>query len=400
MRILFCNYEYPPLGGGGGVINKLLAEELAREHDVIVLTSQAMDLPRQEELNGVRIHRVPVLARYSTAAASYASMASYVAAGWLNGKRILDGEKFDIVNTHFALPTGPVGLRIARQSRVPHVLTVHGGDAYDPSKFISPHRHAVLRAAVRRVVRGSFCTIVNSQDTASNVRRFYVSGADVRVLPYGIERPPELTATTRQAQGLEENDFVLVAVGRFVKRKAFDRLIHVFAQIRNPRFKLMLLGDGPLEPDLRALAAELEVSDRIRFKGFVSEEDKFRLLRISDAFAYTSQHEGFGIVFLEALGAGLPVVCYDKGGQVDFLRDGVNGRVVSLNDEDGFRQACEDLAGDPARYDDMSRAARETASGFYIDAYAKRHLEIFESAIKTAMRVLVLSVGLLPMLDP
>lgn len=399
MRILFCNYEYPPLGGGGGVINKLLAEELARDHEVIVLTSQAMDLPRQEDHNGVRIHRVPVMMRNSTAAASYPSMASYVAAGWLHGKRMLNGAKFDIVNTHFALPTGPVGLRIARQSRVPNVLTVHGGDAYDPSKFISPHRHAVLRSMVRRVVRGSFCTVVNSQDTANNVRRYYDPEADVRVLPYGIERPMELEPTTREAHGLSERDFVLVAVGRFVRRKAFDRLIHVLAQIPDPRFKLLLLGDGPLEADLKALASELGVSGRVQFKGFVSEEDKFRLLRISDAFVYTSQHEGFGIVFLEALGAGLPVVCYDKGGQVDFLRDGVNARVVRLNDEDAFRQACEGLAADPERYEAMSKAARETAGGFYIDAYARRHVDIFESAIKTAMRVLLLSVALCPMLD-
>lgn len=382
MRILFCNYEYPPLGGGGGVINKLLAEELARSHTVTMLTSQAGELPRFEEQNGVRIYRVPVVMRNSTAAASFPSMASYVARGWLNGKRILDGEKFDIVNTHFALPTGPVGVRIARQMDLPNVLTVHGGDAYDPSKFISPHRHAVLRAIVRRVVRASFCTIVNSHDTASNVRRYYDADAGVRVLPYGIKKPAQLEPTTRQAQGLNEGDFVMVAVGRFVRRKAFDRLIHVFAQMSDPRFKLMLLGDGPLEAELKELATRLGVRDRVQFKGFVSEEDKFRLLRISDAFVYTSQHEGFGIVFLEALAAGLPVVCYDKGGQVDFLRDGVNGRVVPLNDETAFRKACEELAADPVRYEAMSTAARETASGFYVDAYAERHLEIFEAAIK------------------
>ncbi len=382
MHILFCNYEYPPIGGGGGVINKLLAEELARSHKVTVLTSQALSLPQFEESNGVTIYRVPVVMRTSTAAATFPSMASFMARGWLGGKRILGREKFDIVNTHFALPTGPVGVRIARQAGVPNVLTVHGGDAYDPSKFTSPHRHAVLRSIVRGVVRASFCTIVNSQDTAKNVRRYYDPAADVRVLPYGIEKPPQLDPTTRPAQGLADTDFVLVAVGRLIKRKAFDRLIHVLAQIRDERFKLMLLGTGPLEPELKALAAQLGVGNRVHFKGFVSEEDKFRLLRISDAFVYTSQHEGFGIVFLEALGAGLPVVCYNNGGQVDFLRDGENGRVVELNDEVAFRKACEDLAADRVRYDELSRSALATARGFYVDAYARRHVEIFEAALK------------------
>ncbi len=382
MHILFCNYEYPPIGGGGGVINKLLAEELARSHAVTVLTSQALDLPQFEESNGVTIYRVPVVMRTSTAAATFPSMASFMIRGWLGGKRILGRDKFEIVNTHFALPTGPIGVRIARQAGVPNVLTVHGGDAYDPSKFTSPHRHAVLRSIVRGVIKASFCTIVNSHDTASNVRRYYDSAADVRVLPYGIEKPPQLEPATRQAQGLRDTDFVMVAVGRLVKRKAFDRLIHVLAQIQDERFKLMLLGTGPLEPELKVLATRLGVMHRVHFKGFVSEEDKFRLLRISDVFVYTSQHEGFGIVFLEALGAGLPVICYNNGGQVDFLRDGENGRVIQLNDEAGFRKACEDLAADRECYERLSKSALATARGFYVDAYAERHIEIFEAALK------------------
>jgi glycosyltransferase involved in cell wall biosynthesis len=384
MRILFCNYEYPPIGGGGGVANKMLAEELAHNHEVIVLTSQAMGLPRCEELNGVRIYRVPVVMRASTAKATFASMAAYVVRGWLSGKRLLQRENFEIVNTHFAVPTGPVGVRIARQSGVPNVLTVHGGDAYDPSKFLSPHRHAVLRSLVKGVIRASFCTIVNSQDTANNVRRYYDPAADVRVLPYGIEKPPQLDATTREAHGLGKSDFVMVAVGRLIKRKAFDRLIHVLSEIKHDRFKLLLLGTGPLEQELKALAASLGVGSRVIFKGFVSDHDKFRLLRISDAFVYTSQHEGFGIVFLEALGAGLPVVCYNKGGQLDFMRDGENGRVVPLNDEVAFRRACEELASDQSRYDKMSRAAVETAQRYYVDAYARKHIEIFEAALAAA----------------
>ena len=59
MKILFCNYEYPPLGGGGGVVNAQIAIELAKRHDVTVLTSQGFGLPNEEIVDGVRIIRVP-----------------------------------------------------------------------------------------------------------------------------------------------------------------------------------------------------------------------------------------------------------------------------------------------------------------------------------------------------
>ena len=145
MRILFCNYEYPPIVGGG-VINATLAEELAKRHDVTILTSQGLDLPPEELLNGVRIIRVPVLFRRQQAAANLPSLLAFLPSGIQVGKRLLDRENFDVINTHFALPSGPVGQSLSRSASVPNVLSVHGGDLYDPSKWMSPHRHYFLRA--------------------------------------------------------------------------------------------------------------------------------------------------------------------------------------------------------------------------------------------------------------
>ena len=75
-------------------------------------------------------------------------------------------------------------------------------------------------------------------------------------------------------------------------------------------------------------AAELGVAQRVHLLGQVSEADKYAALAIADAFVSTSQHEGFGLVFLEAMACGLPVVCYDRGGQTDFLTSGETGFVV------------------------------------------------------------------------
>ena len=109
MRILFCNYEYPPLGGGGGVLNAHLAEDLASRHEVTVLTSGALGTPDNEVINGVNIVRVRVFGRSEAAAANMASMASYLPMGVLKGRSMVREKRFDVINTHFVLPTGPVG---------------------------------------------------------------------------------------------------------------------------------------------------------------------------------------------------------------------------------------------------------------------------------------------------
>ena len=97
--------------------------------------------------------RVPVLGRKDQATASIISMMSYIPLAIRAGKKLLKTERFDIINTHFVLPTGPVGDTLSRFAGIPNVLSLMGGDIYDPSKFTSPHRHPLLRVWVRRLLR-------------------------------------------------------------------------------------------------------------------------------------------------------------------------------------------------------------------------------------------------------
>ena len=122
MRILFCNYEYPPLGGGGGVVMAALARQLARRHEVTVLTSRAGDLARaRSDDQGVRVVRVPVFFRRQLAVANFPSMLAYLPSGFVRGLS-LRRAAFDVINTHFVVPTGPLGHALARWHRLPNVL--------------------------------------------------------------------------------------------------------------------------------------------------------------------------------------------------------------------------------------------------------------------------------------
>src|SRR5688572_11302514 len=146
MKILFCNYEYPPLGGGGGVVMAALARQLALRHEVTVLTSRAGGLPPDNFEGGVRVVRVPVFFRRELAVANFPSMFAYLPTGLARGLQLGGRRAFDVVNTHFVVPTGPLGQVLAKWYGVPNVLSVHGGDLFDPSKRSSPHLHAPLRS--------------------------------------------------------------------------------------------------------------------------------------------------------------------------------------------------------------------------------------------------------------
>jgi glycosyltransferase involved in cell wall biosynthesis len=379
MRILFCNYEYPPFGGGGGAVNALLAERLATRHEVTVLTSQGPGVAPESVENDVRVLRVPVLLRRQRAVANLPSMFAYMVQGVRRGRDLLRAERFDLINTHFVLPTGPAGDALARFSGLPNVLSLHGGDIYDPSKWISPHRHALLRAWVRYLLRRADHVVGQSADTIANVHRFYAPDLPVTRIPLGIRRPPPGEAR-RSDHGLSADQVLLVTVGRLVPRKAVDQLIALMVELP-PSAHLLVIGDGPKAPQLQRQAAELGLGSRVSFLGLVSEDDKFRLLRMADLFVSTSEHEGFGLVFLEAMACGLPVVCYDRGGQTDFLEDGTTGHVVASNDRIAFARSLSGLIERPILRRRLGSLNQERVEAYYIDHCARRYEQLFEQVI-------------------
>lgn len=381
MRILFCNYEYPPLGGGGGVVMAALARHLARRHEVTVLTSQAGDLASQDYDGAVRVLRVPVFFRRHLAVANFPSMFAYLPMGLLRGAKIRRTERFDVINTHFVVPTGPLGHVLAKSYGIPNVLSVHGGDLFDPSKGSSPHRHAMMRGAVRWLLRASDSIVGQSQDTVRHVSSIYGVDKRVELIPLGIERPPAISPASRAHFGIPNDAFVMITIGRLVARKATPQLVEVFAQSKIPNAHLLIVGDGPDAQPIAERARALGLADRVHLLGQVSEEQKYAALSIADAFVSTSQHEGFGLVYLEAMAQGLPIVCYDRGGQTDFLTSGESGYVVPLNDRAKFSESLIALHADVDRRKDYGKRNLARVEQFFIDTCAARYEEIFNDVV-------------------
>jgi len=380
MKILFCNFEYPPLGGGGGVINALLAEELASRHEVTVLTSQGLDLPFKEEINGVRIIRVPVYFRRQQATASMGSMLAYLPMGIRAGRKLLSGDAFDVINTHFVLPSGPVGDALSVYSGIPNILSVHGGDLYDPSKFSSPHKHLVLRLWINRLLRRANAVVGQSENTLQNMRKFYTPEIEGIRIPLGIKRPGAVEPN-REKSGFTRDDFLFVTVGRLVARKSIDQLISVIGQLQEKNIHLLVVGTGPKEALLREQAGALGLDGQVHFMGHVSDDEKYRILKMSDVFISSSQHEGFGIVYLEAMAMGLPVICYDYGGQTDFLDDRKTGRVIPLNDTVCLFEACREMVRDRSGREQAGEENISRVEDLFIDSCARHYERVFDAVI-------------------
>lgn len=364
MNILMFDYEYPPLGGGGGVVHELIAEELATRHGVTVVTSAGPGLSDREMRAGVEIVRVPVWGRSERSVASMQSMLTFPPAAWLAGRELLKARRYDLVNAHFAVPTGPGSLPLARLAGLPHVLSIHGGDIFDPSKRASPHRIPPLRWAVTELLKRSDRVVAQSTDTREKALHYYAAGRDIDVIPLGIRRPPPGSGD-RRSLNLPEDRFLVSTVGRLVRRKGLDNLLAALARPVCDNVHLVVVGSGPERGDLEELAEALGMAGRVTFTGWADEATKWQILRASDAYVSATLHEGFGLMFLEAMAVGVPVVTSNHGGHTDFLKDGVTGYLVPPSNDEALSEAVARLAGDVEAAARMGAANRELFESRY-----------------------------------
>jgi glycosyltransferase involved in cell wall biosynthesis len=363
VRILVVNYEYPPLGGGGGMLTQTLVTELAADHDVTVITSRGPGTLSDSYEAGARILRVPVLGRSELPRASLPSLVSFGPAARRAGARLLSGRRFDVVHAFFAVPSGPAGAALARRARAPFVLTLVGADVYDPTRSISPERFAPLRRVVRRVVEAAACVTAISTDIASRAEAI-TARSGIEVIPCGIPQVP-LPQRRRPAGG----EVIFLTIARLVRRKALDAVVRSVPEGAH----VVVIGDGPERRALEGAA----LPGRVTFTGPLGDPDKTRHLVNADAFVLASLHEGFGLVYLEAMRAGLPVIAGTTGGQTDFLRDGENALLVGAGDAAGIHDAMRRLASDDALRARLGAAGRTTAARFTARSMAQAYEAVY-----------------------
>lgn len=244
--------------------------------------------------------------------------------------------------------------------RRPTVLFCHGGE------LIRSAGGAAEAALRRRVIARMTRIAANSPFTANLVRE--VSGREATLVP------PALRTLPADPTPVAHDGLSILSVGRLVKNKGHDRLLRAFAAAQGNASGavLTIVGSGPEETALRALANELDVADAVTFAGAVSDEERDELYRRADIFALLStpvgdEVEGFGIVFLEAAAYGLPVVAGRSGGSDSAVAHETSGFVC--DDTEAAAEALSRLAKDPALRRRLGAAGQQRVNEFSLERF-------------------------------
>lgn len=381
LKVLIINYEFPPLGGGGGVASYDLALEWEKHGQVDVLTSNFSGLEAYNNVNGINVYRTKIFFRKSRDAATFLSMLSFLLTGFIEGFKLCRKNRYDVINTHFAVPSGPLGYILGRMFGIPNVLSLHGGDIYDPSKKMSPHKSKIFSRVVKFILNRADRIVAQSSNTRDNTIKYYNPVKEVEIIPLAFH-PPVIVKSSREKLGLDKDSFYFITIGRLVKRKSIETILQALSGISNKKIKLLVVGDGPEMEFLQSMAASLNLTERVTFPGYIADEEKYSFLKNSDAFILTSLHEGFGIVFMEAMFTGLPIVCTNHGGQVDFLTDKENALLIDVGDVESCRKSMLKIYKDSSLYNLMSKNNKKKVKNFYAESVAAEYLKIFNEIKK------------------
>lgn len=365
MNLLLVNYEYPPIGGGAATATQAIASALvAQGHSTYVLTASYDNLPTEQEEHGVRIHRVAALRRRLDAS-SVTEMASFMASALLAVRPLIRRHRIEGVIAFFSFPCGP----IAWSSNLPYVVSLRGGDVPGTEPSLA-RIHALLTPLRRQILRDARAVVANSEGL-----RAMSEAADpvpVQVIPNGVD-----TTLFRPSTAVTHDQPIrLLFVGRFQAQKNLSWLLRQLAGQSLPYLKLTLVGDGPLRDALQAETAALGLSDRVEWLGWQSRAQLAALYPRYDVLVNPSLYEGMPNVVLEAMACGLPVLASRVPGNDALVRDGENGFLFPLGDEQAFARALTLLATANRRIT-LGRAARLTAENFSWDSVARRYAALF-----------------------
>ncbi|GLC27217.1 glycosyltransferase [Roseisolibacter agri] len=384
MRVLFVAHSYPRHAGdlAGSFLLRLAVALKGEGVDVRVLAPAAAGLALEDVIEGVQVRRFRYAPRswetlaYTGAMAEEArgsargllALAGLVASGARAIRREVREWRPDVVHAHWWFPGGLSAALPGGRGRTPLVVTMHGSDVR-LAAGVGP-----ARTLFARVVRqASAVTAVSRWLREQAIEMAPGLACDVAPMPVDVARfaLPE-PGTPRDG---------LLFVGRLTAQKGVDALLQALARAAGAT-TLTIVGSGPEEAALRALADRLGVASRVRWVPSQPQERLGALYGAAQALVIPSREEGLGLVAVEAQLCGTPVIAFASGGLVDVVHHERDGLLVPAGDVDALATAIGAVLGDSALARRLGSAGRDAAlTSFAPSAVAARYRTIYEHAL-------------------
>ncbi len=381
MRVLFVNYEFPPVGGGASFASMAMARELTKlGHDIGFLTAaSARGSAAEEEVEGIRLHRVPAFRR-GVHDSGICGAFSFICTAATRLPEIMRRGGYDACHYYFGLPTGLLSRIPGSHREKPYVVSLRGSDVpgYDPALALW---HRALLPVTRRIWNGAYRVVANSD----GLRKLALTCAPsqvIDVIPNGVDLPGARRRAREPHDGLR-----ILTVSRLIERKGIDTLIEAIAALRIETISLDIAGEGPRRARLEQLVRDRGIGNRVRFHGFVRHDRLAALYSRADVFVLPSRAESCSMALLEAMGAGLPIIATQVGGTPELIEHGQNGLLTQSDDPAELAATILQLFHNPQRRDAFSAASlRRVQERFSWPRAAKRYEAIFRGAVDFAAR--------------
>jgi glycogen synthase len=377
---LFASSFFPHLGGVEELTRQLAHEHVRRGARPIVVTNRwPEDLPACETIEGLPVRREAFL----TPERHLRPLARFALDGRTAPRRLADDVKAhgaQLIHVQCVSTNGYTARNVARKLDLPLVVTLQGELTMDADQV---YQHStVLPSLLRQLFREADAITACSRQTLDEAISF--TGIDPAERAHVVYNGVDLDEFTQVVPAQRDRPFVL-GIGRHVPQKGFDVLLRAFALLRGndalANHQLVLAGDGAQHEYLRALAHQLDLDDHVDFVGRCDRAATAALFAGCSLFVLPSRHEPMGIVNLEAMAAGRPVLASAVGGVPELVVDRETGVLVRPDDHEHLAHELGLLLAAPDVRARMGRAGLERVQQFSWPSIADQYADIYTSVL-------------------
>ncbi len=376
MHILVLNYEFPPVGGGGGRVAEDICRELANMgHEIRVQTAHLKGLPKIESRNGFTIYRSPSLRRRADTC-TIPEMVAFILLNISPTLRHIREFKPDVIHVHFAVPTGFIAWAIHHLTKIPYVLTTHLGDIPGAVPEQTDRYFYFIKPFTVRIWKDAACVTTVSESNRQLASKSY--DVQIQVIPNGIKlkendgKPPDIHQIPR-----------LVFAGRFNPQKNLLFLVDILKEIADLNWEMDMLGDGPLFNTVKEKLIALNLQDRVHLRGWICPDSVESIMNESDILLLPSISEGMSVVGVQALSHGLAILGSNIGGITDVVENGINGYLCPVNDLDAFSKSLRIMLSSGESLRKMKMASKFKANEFDLNQIVQSYEKVLiEAAAK------------------